>query len=103
MLVSLLFLYLFLNYYLNNPEYFEQVFDYLYYKILALHNIYYYLNNLNETTDSITIKYLYYEYYEKENDNPNYNKKELLNTLKQEWNNKLDRLYQLVLLLNKVH
>lgn len=62
-----------------------------------------YLNNLNETTDSITIKYLYYEYYEKENDNPNYNKKELLNTLKQEWNNKLDRLYQLVLLLNKVH
>ena len=61
-----------------------------------------YSNNLNETTDSITIKYLYYEYYEKE-PNTNSIKKELLSTLKQEWNNKLDRLYQLVLLLNKVH
>lgn len=62
-----------------------------------------YLTNLNETNDNITIKYLYYEYFEEENEDIDYNKKQLLNTLKQEWNNKLDRLYQLVLLLNKVH
>ncbi len=62
-----------------------------------------YLSKLNETTDNVTIKYLYYEYFEKENEDSHYTKKALLNTLKQEWNNKLDRLYQLVLLLNKVH
>ncbi len=59
-----------------------------------------YLKSLNENHASL-LKYLYYEYYEQEETNPQIIQDKLLKELSQDWNPHLDNLYQLALLLNK--
>lgn len=56
---------------------------------------------IQATTDPITLKYLYYEYYEKETSNPLTTKKILLKELTKEWNIKQNNLYNIVKLLTK--
>lgn len=51
--------------------------------------------------DELTLKYIYYDYFEKE-ENKNNIKEILLNELNSKWNNKLSKLYDLTKLLNKV-
>ena len=60
------------------------------------------INYIKNTTDIVTLKYLYYEYYEQENTNPIQIKKALLKELTKEWNIKQNNLYDIVNLLNKV-
>ena len=48
------------------------------------------------------LKYLYYDYFEKEDDNINNIKKSLINEIKYNWNNKLDDLYETVKIFKKI-
>lgn len=57
---------------------------------------------ISNTTDILTLKYLYYEYYEKESNNISLIKKDLLKELAKEWNMKQNNLYNIVNLLQKV-
>ena len=57
-----------------------------------------YLNNLN---DESTLKYLYYEYFNKECEDNTIIKKILLEELENEWNTKKNNLYKIISLLIK--
>ena len=58
-----------------------------------------YINKENNLTN---LKYLYYDYFEKEDDNINNIKKSLINEIKYYWNNKLDNLYETVKIFKKI-
>ena len=58
-----------------------------------------YINKENNLTN---LKYLYYDYFEKEDDNINNIKKSLINEIKYNWNNKLDDLYETVKIFKKI-
>ncbi len=60
-----------------------------------------YLQSINPDTQASLLKYLYYEYFEKEDTDSHHIKKVLTQTLLQDWNPKLDNLYQLTTLLNQ--
>lgn len=51
--------------------------------------------------DELTLKYIYYDYFEKE-ENKNNIKEILLSEINSKWNSKLSKLYDLTKLLNKV-
>lgn len=57
---------------------------------------------IEKTTDILTLKYLYYEYYEKETEDLAKIKECLLKELSKEWNIKQNNLYNVVNLLTKV-
>lgn len=57
---------------------------------------------IKKTTDILTLKYLYYEYYEKEINNPEKIKPALLKELSKDWTIKQNNLYNVVNLLTKV-
>ncbi len=57
-----------------------------------------YLKKL-DIKDSIKIKYLYYDYFDEEEDDPINAKKRLIKEINNDWNNRLDKLYDLVKLL----
>lgn len=59
------------------------------------------LNFIKQTTDIIPLKYLYYEYFQKESDNYNEIKSTLLNILEEEWTPNKNKLYSLINLLEK--
>ena len=59
------------------------------------------IDYLNKTNDLLTLKYLYYEYYEQECDNQEQIKETLLQELNKDWNQKQNNLYQLIKLLNQ--
>lgn len=56
---------------------------------------------LNKTNDLLTLKYIYYEYYEQECDSQEQIKESLLQELNKDWNQKQNNLYQLIKLLNQ--
>lgn len=56
---------------------------------------------LNKTNDLLILKYLYYEYYEKECNNIEKIKKSLLKEINEEWSQKQNNLYQIIKLLNQ--
>ena len=60
------------------------------------------IDYITNTNDIITLKYLYYEYYEKEINDINLIKNSLLNELTKEWNIKQNNLYNIINLLTKV-
>lgn len=57
---------------------------------------------INNTNNFIALKYLYYEYYEKENNNPINIKETLLKELTKEWNTKQNKLYKIINMLQKI-
>ena len=56
---------------------------------------------ISSVDDELTLKYIYYDYFEKE-ENKNNIKEILLSEINSEWNSKLSKLYDLTKLLNKV-
>ena len=56
---------------------------------------------ISSLDDELTLKYIYYDYFEKEEDKNNI-KEILLSEINSEWNSKLSKLYDLTKLLNKV-
>ena len=58
-----------------------------------------YINNLSCDKDYLKLKYLYYDYFDKEIDDINIGKSKLLGELNNDWNNKLNKLYELVKML----
>ena len=56
---------------------------------------------ISSVDDELTLKYIYYDYFEKEEDKNNI-KEILLSEINSEWNSKLSKLYDLTKLLNKV-
>jgi hypothetical protein len=60
------------------------------------------INYITNNSDILTLKYLYYEYYEKETNNISLIKKSLLKELSKEWNSKQNNLYTIVNMLQKV-
>ena len=58
-----------------------------------------YIKNCNNI---LTLKYLYYEYYEKESNNKKNIKEKLIKVLSQEWNYKLKNIYNIIDILIKV-
>ena len=60
------------------------------------------LKYINKENNLTNLKYLYYDYFEKEDDNINNIKKSLINEIKYNWNNKLDDLYETVKIFKKI-
>ena len=60
------------------------------------------INYIKSTNDLLTLKYLYYEYYEEESEDISLIKNSLLKELENEWNVKQNNLYNVVNLLIKV-
>ena len=58
---------------------------------------------IKNTNDIPTLKYLYYEYYQKESNNIYYLKKQLLNALSKEWNGKQKNIYNIINILISIH
>lgn len=58
-------------------------------------------NFITQTKDILPLKYLYYEYFQKENDNYNEIKSSLLNIIEEEWTPNKNKLYSLINLLEK--
>lgn len=58
-------------------------------------------NFIIQTKDILPLKYLYYEYFQKENDNYNEIKSSLLNIIEEEWTPNKNKLYSLINLLEK--
>lgn len=58
-------------------------------------------NFIMQTKDILPLKYLYYEYFQKESDNYNEIKSTLLNILEEEWTPNKNKLYSLINLLEK--
>lgn len=56
---------------------------------------------ISSLDDELTLKYIYYDYFEKE-ENKNNIKEILLSEINSKWNTKLSKLYDLTKLLNKV-
>lgn len=56
---------------------------------------------ITQTKDILPLKYLYYEYFQKENDNYNEIKSSLLNIIEEEWTPNKNKLYSLINLLEK--
>lgn len=56
---------------------------------------------ISSLDDELTLKYIYYDYFEKE-ENKNNIKEILLSEINSKWNSKLSKLYDLTKLLNKV-
>ncbi len=56
---------------------------------------------ISSVDDELTLKYIYYDYFEKE-ENKNNIKEILLSEINSKWNSKLSKLYDLTKLLNKV-
>lgn len=56
---------------------------------------------ISSLDDELTLKYIYYDYFEKE-ENKNNIKEILLSEINNKWNSKLSKLYDLTKLLNKV-
>lgn len=62
-----------------------------------------FLNNYLRHENNINnLKYLYYDYFEKENDDINVVKNELLNVIKNTWDKKLDSFYNTVKMFSKI-
>ena len=59
------------------------------------------IQSLEETRDEVLLKYLYYEYFNKENNNIEQIKEILLSEIKKKWTKKQNDLYHLVLLINQ--
>ena len=59
------------------------------------------LNYIKKEKDIQKLKYLFYEYFKKENNNINQIKESFIKELEQEWNQKQNNLYNLVKLLNR--
>ena len=56
---------------------------------------------INQTNDILTLKYLYYEYFEEESNDYLKIKSELLNIMEEEWNKKKNNLYKIINILTK--
>ena len=56
---------------------------------------------ISSLDDELTLKYIYYDYFEKEENKTNI-KEILLKEISNKWNSKLSNLYDLTKLLNKV-
>lgn len=59
------------------------------------------INYITENNDILKLKYLYYEYFEKECNNINIIKKSLLKEINKEWTAKQNNLYKLTNMFNK--
>lgn len=60
------------------------------------------INYINKENNIINLKYLYYDYYEKEEDNILNIKNKLLKEINNNWNSKLDNLCSTVEIFNKI-
>lgn len=62
----------------------------------------YLLKYFNKEKNEINLKYLYYDYFEKDEDDISLIKNILISEIKNNWNNKTNKLYDLVRLFNKI-
>lgn len=60
------------------------------------------INYLQKTTDIMTLKYLYYEYFEEEEDNIEKIKELLLKELSKDWNIKQNNIYNIISMIGSV-
>lgn len=61
----------------------------------------YLLKYINKENNLINLKYIYYDYYEKEEDSIDIIKNNLINEINNNWNNKLDKLYNTIKMFKK--
>lgn len=57
---------------------------------------------INKEKNSINLKYLYYDYFEKDEDDSNVIRDDLINEIKNNWNKKFDAFYETVKIFNKI-
>ena len=60
------------------------------------------INYINSENNSSNLKYLYYDYFEKENEDISLIKKELINEIKHNWNKKLNSFYETAKIINRI-
>lgn len=57
---------------------------------------------INKENNEINLKYLYYDYFEKDEDDTSVIKSSLIQEIKNNWNKKFDSLYETVKIFNKI-
>lgn len=57
---------------------------------------------INKEKNSINLKYLYYDYFEKDEEDANIIREGLINEIKNNWNKKFDTFYETVKIFNKI-
>ncbi len=57
---------------------------------------------ISKETNNITLKYLYYDYFEEEEDNIELIKNKLIKEIKNNWSKKLNKFYDTVKIFNKI-
>ena len=57
---------------------------------------------INKENSDINLKYLYYDYFEKDEDDTNVIKSSLIQEIKSNWNKKFDSFYETVKIFNKI-
>ena len=63
-----------------------------------------FLNKYIKKEDNIiNLKYLYYDYFEKEEDDPSFIKRKLLDSINGKWSDKLNSFYETVKIFNKIN
>lgn len=60
------------------------------------------INYINKENNSSNLKYLYYDYFEKENEDISLIKNELTNEIKHNWNKKLNVFYETAKMINRI-
>lgn len=60
------------------------------------------INYINKENNNSNLKYLYYDYFEKENEDISLIKRELTYEIKHNWNKRLNSFYETVKLINKI-
>ena len=60
------------------------------------------INYINSENNNSNLKYLYYDYFEKENEDISLIKKELINEIKHNWNKKLNSFYETAKIINRI-
>ena len=57
---------------------------------------------INREKNNLNLKYLYYDYFEKDEDNSNVIRESLINEIKNNWNKKFDSFYETVKIFSKI-
>lgn len=60
------------------------------------------INYINSENNNSNLKYLYYDYFEKENEDISLIKKELINEIKHNWNKRLNSFYETAKIINRI-
>ncbi len=60
------------------------------------------INYINKESNTSNLKYLYYDYFEKENEDVSFIKKKLISEINHSWNKRLNNFYETAKIINRI-